>query len=169
MTKGFTDNWDLLGPWMKHRTLRKQGGISGEKRMKEVSKTPMLQVWERYPILGEGTNLEKKMSLVWDILSFKWWQNNPKRMSSTELEEPWGWKTVSNHTVRWVRPVIYPALHLKMALIYVSWESMVIALYDILLRIFRIPSHPNVLNVPFIKTPSPTNLIKSFKLTSFFT
>ena len=33
-----------------------------EKGMKEVSKTPVLQVWERYLIVGEGTNLEKKMS-----------------------------------------------------------------------------------------------------------
>lgn len=56
--------------------------------MKVVSKTPMLQAWEACRItVGEGTSLEKKMrGLVWDILSFKRWQNNPKR-SQAELEE----------------------------------------------------------------------------------
>lgn len=62
--------------------------------MKDVSKTSMLQVWEtagpraEIPYGGRGHQFrEKDEGLVWDILSFKRWQNNPKRMSSTELEE----------------------------------------------------------------------------------
>lgn len=64
--------------------------------MKDVSETSMLQVWETAGLLaevvvpygGRGYQFrEKDEGLVWDILSFKRWQNNPKRMSSTELEE----------------------------------------------------------------------------------
>lgn len=75
----------------------------------------------------------------------------------------WGLQTVTDHIVKLVSPAIRPALYPTMAQTYVSWESMVIALYDILLKTCRIPSHTNVLNLPFNKAPLSTNLIKSFK------
>ena len=54
-----------------------------EKGMKEVIKTPGLQAWEscRTTDSCRGSQLGKMTGLVWDILSFKQWQNNPKRMS----------------------------------------------------------------------------------------
>lgn len=53
-----------------------------------------------------------------------------------------------------------------MTLILNSWESMVIALYDVVLKILESPLTPKVLHLPFIKALSFINLI--FKKMSFF-
>ena len=55
---------------------------------------------------------------------------------------------------------IHLALHLTMTLILNSWESMVIALYDVVLKILESPLTPKVLHLPFIKALSFINLIK---------
>lgn len=54
-----------------------------------------------------------------------------------------------------------------MTLILNSWESMVIALYDVVLKISESPLTPKVLHLPFIKALSFINLIKSLKNVPF--
>lgn len=96
MTKGFTDGLRFRGSLTEAQDLEKAQGKEfqvrreGNKRSHQDCGGASLGDWEdhreKYFTAGENTNLRKKMrGLVWDILSFKRWQNNPKK--SAEFEE----------------------------------------------------------------------------------
>lgn len=161
MTKGFTDGLRFRGSLTEAQDLEKSTGkrISGEER-KEPKKSSRL--WWCKP--GRLGGPQREILYSWRKHQFEkkdegFGLGHPKfqAMAKQSKEKHRVWRVI-----KWVRPTIHPASHLTMALIQAFWESMGAALYDIVLKTFGMPSHPNVLNLPFMKALSSTNLIKSF-------